>query len=171
MTNPASALMSRDEVAAYLSAQAGHPISPDSVRKILGRYGVTEIRGYPRAAVEAIERPGRGSRKRFQRIVITLDDEPGPMTGDLVERYAPGARDLRAGETPTWPVTWTARLDGHIGVVGARRRVSFTAFDHTYSGTAEIEAHESTPAGRRRWTTLVIRDVREEGLAVGPVPD
>jgi len=84
-------------------------------------------------------------------------DRPRPAGAD-----GPGVRDLRAGGTLTWPVTWQARLDGHVSAVGARHRVSFAAFDHTYSGTAEIEAHESTPAGRRRWTTLVIRDVHEE---------
>ena len=53
MTEP---LMSRDEVAALLG------IKPNSVRDTLRRYGITEQRGYPRDAVENLERPGKGWR-------------------------------------------------------------------------------------------------------------
>lgn len=52
--------MGRDEIAALLG------IKPNSVRDTLRRYGITEQRGYDRAAVEAIAqpgaRPGRGGR-------------------------------------------------------------------------------------------------------------
>jgi len=48
--------MSREEVAELLG------ISPESVRKTLSRYGITEQRGYPREAVENLKRPGRGHR-------------------------------------------------------------------------------------------------------------
>lgn len=53
MTNP---LMSRDEVAELLG------IKPNSVRDTLRRYGITEQRGYPREAVEKLQRPKRGYR-------------------------------------------------------------------------------------------------------------
>jgi hypothetical protein len=49
-------LLGRDEVAERLG------ISPEAVRSTLRRYGITEQRGYDRAAVEALERPGRGAR-------------------------------------------------------------------------------------------------------------
>jgi hypothetical protein len=39
-------LMSRDEVAALLG------IDPEAVRSTLRRYGIRELRGYPREAVE-----------------------------------------------------------------------------------------------------------------------
>ncbi len=50
--------MSRAEVAELLR------IAPESVRSALRRYGITEVRGYPRAAVEALpaRRTGRGAR-------------------------------------------------------------------------------------------------------------
>lgn len=53
MTSP---LMSRDEAAEHLG------ISPDAVRSTLRRYGITEQRGYDRAAVENLQRVGRGHR-------------------------------------------------------------------------------------------------------------
>lgn len=49
--------MTRDEVAVLLG------IKPNSVRDTLRRYGITERRGYPREAVESLERPGRGRRR------------------------------------------------------------------------------------------------------------
>lgn len=49
-------LMSREEVAELLR------IKPNSVRDTLRRYGITEHRGYPRAEVEALQRPGQGAR-------------------------------------------------------------------------------------------------------------
>lgn len=49
-------LITRDEVAALLG------ISPDSVRKTLSRYGITEQRGYPRDQVLALQRKGQGHR-------------------------------------------------------------------------------------------------------------
>lgn len=49
-------LMTRDEVAAHLG------IAPEAVRSTLRRYGITEQRGYPREAVEKLERPGKGWR-------------------------------------------------------------------------------------------------------------
>ena len=49
-------LMSREEVAALLG------ISPESVRSTLRRYGITEVRGYPRDQIEKLHRPGRGHR-------------------------------------------------------------------------------------------------------------
>jgi predicted ArsR family transcriptional regulator len=49
--------MTRDEVADLLG------IKPNSVRDTLRRYGITEQRGYLRAAVESLERPGRGRRR------------------------------------------------------------------------------------------------------------
>lgn len=58
MTHP---LMSREEVAQLLGIQ------PDSVRATLRRYGVAEVRGYPREAVEALQRPGRGYRSDLHR--------------------------------------------------------------------------------------------------------
>ena len=48
--------MTRDEVAALLK------IDPNSVRNTLRRYGITEQRGYPRDAVESLQRVGRGFR-------------------------------------------------------------------------------------------------------------
>lgn len=48
--------MSRDEVAALLG------IKPQSVRSALARYGITELRGYPRDQVERLERKGKGYR-------------------------------------------------------------------------------------------------------------
>jgi hypothetical protein len=48
--------MTRDEVAALLK------IEPNSVRNTLRRYGITEHRGYPRDAVESLQRVGRGFR-------------------------------------------------------------------------------------------------------------
>lgn len=54
-------LMSRDEVAALLG------VKPDSVRVILGRYGVREVRGYPRDAVMNLRRPGRGYRSDLHK--------------------------------------------------------------------------------------------------------
>lgn len=59
-------LMTREEVAGQLG------ISPESVRKTLRRYGITEQRGYPREAVENLKRPGRGYRTDLN----TNDDEP-----------------------------------------------------------------------------------------------
>jgi hypothetical protein len=56
-------LMSRDEVAEALG------IDPESVRSTLRRYGVTELRGYPRVAVNHVERVGQGARTDL------LDDE------------------------------------------------------------------------------------------------
>ena len=53
MTGP---LMSREEVAKLLG------ISPESVRSTLRRYGIHEVRGYPRDQVESLRRPGRGAR-------------------------------------------------------------------------------------------------------------
>lgn len=52
----ADPLMSREEVAALLK------IEPNSVRNTLRRYGITERRGYPRDAVESLQRVGRGFR-------------------------------------------------------------------------------------------------------------
>lgn len=48
--------MTREEVAELLG------ISPESVRKTLSRHGITEQRGYPREAVENLQRPPRGYR-------------------------------------------------------------------------------------------------------------
>lgn len=49
-------LMTREEVASLLG------IKPNSVRDTLRRYGITEQRGYPRDAVESLQRVGRGFR-------------------------------------------------------------------------------------------------------------
>jgi hypothetical protein len=49
-------LMSREEVAELWG------IDPEAVRSTLRRYGINEERGYPRAAVKAVKRPGRGAR-------------------------------------------------------------------------------------------------------------
>lgn len=65
MTDP---LMSRDEVAKLLG------ISPESVRKTLGRLGITEQRGYPREAVENLKRPGRGHRTDLHGPFNPTDD-------------------------------------------------------------------------------------------------
>jgi DNA-binding CsgD family transcriptional regulator len=54
-------LMTREEVAAHLG------ISPEAVRSTLRRHGVREVRGYPRAAVEAIQRTGQGYRSDLHR--------------------------------------------------------------------------------------------------------
>ena len=54
-------LMSREEVAALLG------ISPESVRSTLRRYGITEVRGYPRTQIEKLERPGKGHRTDLKR--------------------------------------------------------------------------------------------------------
>jgi hypothetical protein len=54
-------LMSRDEVAALLG------VKPESVRSILRGYGIRELRGYPRAAVEGLRRPGRGARTDLRK--------------------------------------------------------------------------------------------------------
>ena len=58
--------MSREEVAALLG------IKPNSVRDTLRRYGITEQRGYPREAVESLQRPGRGARTDLRKD----EDEP-----------------------------------------------------------------------------------------------
>lgn len=58
MTGP---LMSREEVAALLG------IKPESVRSTLRPYGITEQRGYDRAAVEGLKRPGRGTRTDLRK--------------------------------------------------------------------------------------------------------
>jgi hypothetical protein len=50
----ASALMSRDEVAAHVG------ISPQSVRTVMRRYGITEVRGYPADLVRNLQRKPRG---------------------------------------------------------------------------------------------------------------
>lgn len=63
MTGP---LMSRDEVAAHLG------IDPEYVRKLLSRHGITEQRGYPRDAVENLQRPGQGRRTDLARAIENL---------------------------------------------------------------------------------------------------
>lgn len=64
-------LMSRDQVAAHLG------IDPKSVRKTMHRAGIREVRGYPRAAVEGMDRPGRGAR---------TDLRPPPATAAALPR-------------------------------------------------------------------------------------
>lgn len=60
---PIDPLMTRDEVAELLG------VDPDYVRKLLARYGITEVRGYPRDAVEALpaRRTGQGARTDLAR--------------------------------------------------------------------------------------------------------
>lgn len=53
-------LMSRDEVAALLG------VAPEAVRSTLRRYGVREVRGYPREAVIASLRPYLERRAAMQ---------------------------------------------------------------------------------------------------------
>lgn len=57
--------MSREEVAALFG------IKPNSVRDTLRRYGIRELRGYERTAVEALTepdaRPGRGARTDLRK--------------------------------------------------------------------------------------------------------
>jgi hypothetical protein len=64
------ALMTREEVATLLG------ISPESVRKTMHRYGITERRGYPRSEVEGLRRPGRGARTDLAKTT-----EPTAPTG------------------------------------------------------------------------------------------
>lgn len=54
-------LMSREEAAEVLG------VSPESVRHVLRRYGITEERGYPRDKVLALKRKGRGRRTDLQK--------------------------------------------------------------------------------------------------------
>lgn len=49
-------LMSTEEVAERLG------VAPQSVRSTLRRFGVSEVRGWPREQVENLQRPGRGRR-------------------------------------------------------------------------------------------------------------
>lgn len=90
-------LMGRDEIAALLG------IAPNSVRDTLRRYGITERRGYPRAAVEALAqpgaRPGRGGRINRGDTMTTptytiTDSSPlvitihGDFLGQILDRFA-----------------------------------------------------------------------------------
>lgn len=63
-------LMSREEVAALLG------IKPDSVRSTLRRYGITELRGYPRAQVENLQRAGQGRRTDLHDHTLTASPVP-----------------------------------------------------------------------------------------------
>ena len=54
--DPTDDLMSRDEVAAHLGIPAEH------VRKVMSRAGIPHVSGWPREAVENLERPGKGWR-------------------------------------------------------------------------------------------------------------
>ncbi|MCW2719026.1 hypothetical protein [Pseudonocardia sp.] len=67
MTDP---LMSREEVAALLG------IKPNSVRDVLRRRGITEQRGYPREAVEALDYVKRAGQGRRTDLSPTTE-EPG----------------------------------------------------------------------------------------------
>lgn len=66
MTNP---LMSRDEVAALLD------INPEAVRSTLRRYGIRELRGYPR---EAVIRELRNYPQQGRRTDLTDRTEESP---------------------------------------------------------------------------------------------
>jgi DNA-binding CsgD family transcriptional regulator len=61
--------MTRDEIAALWG------IDPEAVRSTLRRYGITEVRGYPREAVEAVERPGQGRRTDLIRRTPSSEQE------------------------------------------------------------------------------------------------
>ena len=106
MTDP---LMSRDEVAALFR------IDPNSVRDTLRRYGITEQRGYPRAEVEAIRRPGRGGKVRrptgTEQTIETLPKEIA-STARKLERMTRQLQRLLAEEDSarpevSAPTTWT----------------------------------------------------------------
>lgn len=70
MTEP---LMSLAEAAAHLSKGRTKPLSPDAARKFLNRYGITEKRGYDRAAVLALKPAGQGRRTDLQQALDTAD--------------------------------------------------------------------------------------------------
>lgn len=72
--------MSRDEVAALLG------IAPESVRKTLGRHGITELRGYPRDQVEGLRRWGRGHRVDLQRKAHAVQKIPTLFLRDPDDR-------------------------------------------------------------------------------------
>jgi len=76
----AGELLSRDEVAALLG------ISPESVRKSLGRYGITELRGYPRGEVERLRRLGRGRRGDLERKAHAVQKIPTLFLRDPTDR-------------------------------------------------------------------------------------
>lgn len=72
--------MSREEVAALLG------IAPESVRKTLGRYGITEVRGYPRDRVAGLRRLGRGHRIDLERKAHAVQKIPTLFLRDPDDR-------------------------------------------------------------------------------------
>lgn len=56
-------LMSREQVAAHLG------IDPESVRSLMRRYGINEVRGYPADQVRNLQRKPRGRAPKARQEV------------------------------------------------------------------------------------------------------
>lgn len=91
--------MSRDEVAELLG------IKPNSVRDTLRRYGITEQRGYPRAAVERLQRLNQGRRTDIKKVTHVVQKIP-----TLFQRNPENMRFVTTDVNPA--AEWVLEGDG-----------------------------------------------------------
>lgn len=132
-------LMSRDEVAALLG------IAPESVRKTLGRYGIAELRGYPRDRVQGLRRLGRGHRGDLERRAHAVQKIPTLFLRDpddrrhVLREVNPAAAWVLDGEAVA-----TRKYDGTCLLLDT---------DGDWWARREVKPGKSAPAGYREVET------------------